>query len=309
MKQILIIILLLLSGCSTKHDIETRRIDKKTIQKTMSSNKIKTQKSIKINNTLTPQEYGLKGIKHIQNREYTKGRELLEKGCNLNDGISCYNLGIMYEKAQGVTKDLPKSIKYYTKSCDNNFMKGCYNLGVSYYKGIGVTTNKEKAFELYTKACNNGEEKSGCYNLGFMYHQSESVQQNKQKAIKFYNKSCNAKNEKACYNLALLYLEKKDNIKLVKSLNKACNYGSPDGCSNLGIMYEKGVGMRKDASKAFKLYTKACSLGSGMGCNNVGVMYINNENTIKAQIFFKKSCDMKYVNGCKNYKRQIELKK
>ena len=47
-------------------------------------------------------------------------------------------------------------------------MLGCNNLGVMYEKGNGVEKNEQKAVQLYKKACDGGE-MLGCRNLDIIY--------------------------------------------------------------------------------------------------------------------------------------------
>jgi TPR repeat protein len=56
----------------------------------------------------------------------------------LNLGVSCSQLGLMYEEGKGVKQDDFKAFKFYQKACDLNFSGGCSNLGLSYKEGKGV---------------------------------------------------------------------------------------------------------------------------------------------------------------------------
>ena len=50
-----------------------------------------------------------------------------EKGCNLNEGISCKNLGISFEYGQGVRQNRTTAKEYYGKACDLGNQEGCDN--------------------------------------------------------------------------------------------------------------------------------------------------------------------------------------
>ena len=49
-------------------------------------------------------------------------------------------------------KDFSKAVQLFKKACDGGHMLGCHNLGVMYQKGNGVKKNEQKAAELYKKA-------------------------------------------------------------------------------------------------------------------------------------------------------------
>ena len=54
------------------------------------------------------------------------------------------------------------------KACDGGNMRGCGKLGVMYEKGNGVEKDLGKAAQLYKKACDGGE-MLGCRNLDIIY--------------------------------------------------------------------------------------------------------------------------------------------
>lgn len=53
---------------------------------------------------------------------------LLEKGCNLKDGMACANLAFMYEQGISVTHDLAKAKQLYQKGCDLDSSEACDQL-------------------------------------------------------------------------------------------------------------------------------------------------------------------------------------
>jgi TPR repeat protein len=53
---------------------------------------------------------------------------LMEKGCNAGDNFGCYNLGIMYENGDGVTKDKRRADVYYRKACGRGDEEACGRL-------------------------------------------------------------------------------------------------------------------------------------------------------------------------------------
>ena len=50
----------------------------------------------------------------------------------------CGKLGVMYEKGNGVEKDLGKAAELFKKACDGGEMLGCRNLGIMYKKCNGA---------------------------------------------------------------------------------------------------------------------------------------------------------------------------
>ena len=49
--------------------------------------------------------------------------------------LAQYNLGIMYNKGEGVAQDYAEAVKWYRRAADKGFAFAQYNLGVMYDRG------------------------------------------------------------------------------------------------------------------------------------------------------------------------------
>ncbi|BCD46160.1 SEL1-like repeat protein [Helicobacter suis] len=43
----------------------------------------------------------------------------------MGNAEACYDLGVMYEKGEGVAKDLQKSEEYFKKACELGYKNAC----------------------------------------------------------------------------------------------------------------------------------------------------------------------------------------
>jgi tetratricopeptide (TPR) repeat protein len=110
-------------------------------------------------------------------KDVKEAAKYYKKGCELDDGISCTNLGPsyrllgeMYANGDGVVKDVKEAAKYYKKACEIDESTSCTNLGEMYANGDGVVKDVKEAVEHYTKACTLDEDRGrGCTNLGEIY--------------------------------------------------------------------------------------------------------------------------------------------
>ncbi|MCC6283273.1 MAG: toll/interleukin-1 receptor domain-containing protein [Saprospiraceae bacterium] len=93
---------------------------------------------------------------------YMKGAE----GEYLNSFV---NMGLMYEKGQGVTQDYNEAVKWYRKAAEQGNADGENGLGVMYEQGYGVTKDLPTAVQWYRKAAAQGNEsaKSNLKRLGY----------------------------------------------------------------------------------------------------------------------------------------------
>ncbi len=87
-----------------------------------------------------------------------------------------FNLGVMYERGQGVTQDYAEGVQWYRKSAEQGVAKAQYNLGNMYRIGQGVPQDYARAVGWYHKAAEQGQAEAQ-YNLGVMYRDGQGVPQ------------------------------------------------------------------------------------------------------------------------------------
>ena len=114
------------------------------------------------------------------------------------------DIGVMYEKGQGVTKDYAEAVKWYRKAAEQGLDWGQNNLGYMYRYGYGVTKDYEEAVKWYRKAAEQGLA-MGQSNLGTMYEMGYGVTKDYEEAVKWYRKAAEQGNAIAQYNLGVCY--------------------------------------------------------------------------------------------------------
>jgi hypothetical protein len=97
------------------------------------------------------------------------------------------NLGTMYSKGHGVTKNDVEAMKWYLKAAEQNDMYAQYNLGNQYYDMEDIASYKV-ALNWYLKAASNGYDKAQ-YKLGQMYLKGLGTEKNQSEAIKWLKKA------------------------------------------------------------------------------------------------------------------------
>ncbi len=74
--------------------------------------------------------------------------ELFQRGCRANDPASCFAVGAMFERGDGVRVSVAKALAAYTRACDGRMIVACLN-GAKIARGA-------KAARLRHKACTLG---------------------------------------------------------------------------------------------------------------------------------------------------------
>ena len=66
-----------------------------------------------------------------------------------------FNIGVMYEKGQGVSKDLAQTARWYLAAAEQSEPQAQYELAVLYEHGSGVSQDVERARKWYTELLHN----------------------------------------------------------------------------------------------------------------------------------------------------------
>jgi len=193
--------------------------------------------------------------------------------CAKHDALSCFNLGWIYEKGTGVTKDYSKAAAVYEEACTAKIAGACTNLGVLYEKGNGVAADIGRAFTLYEQGCNLGQA-LGCADLGWMYENGKGVAEDRGRALTLYTQACDRGDGHGCTNLGYLYENGRgvteDDVRAASLYKGSCDKGTQArACSLLGGMTEHGKGVAMDRTRAIALYRKGCDGGHTWGCEQV----------------------------------------
>jgi localization factor PodJL len=110
----------------------------------------------------------------------------LERAANQGLAPAQYRLGSLYEKGQGVKKDLEKARTLYLAAADKGNAKAVHNLAVLYAEGIDGKPDYRTAAQWFRKAAERGVADSQ-YNLGILYARGIGVDQNLAESYKWFS--------------------------------------------------------------------------------------------------------------------------
>ena len=92
------------------------------------------------------------------------------------DAAAQYNLGLMYDKGEGVPLDEAEALQWYLLAAEQGHAKAQSNLGNLYEHGLGVQQNYFEAVKWYRKSAERGDP-SGQIFLASMYAKGQGVPQ------------------------------------------------------------------------------------------------------------------------------------
>ncbi|KAA8709557.1 tetratricopeptide repeat protein [Helicobacter canis] len=133
------------------------------------------------------------GYVFFDQHDIAQAKIWFEKGCGLNDMLSCGMLGTLF-----LDENDKQAFRFYDKACNGGLGLGCFQVGVALYFGkMGVAKDLVKAKSYYRKGCELNYA-AACFNLGFMYANGESVAKNETKALDLYEKACKLGERQGC---------------------------------------------------------------------------------------------------------------
>ena len=113
----------------------------------------------------TPEQQFQQGLEATKRGDYQTAFKLWLPLAEQGDAQAQFNLGLMYDKGQGVKQDYAESVKWVTKAAENGSAAGQFKLGVAYLLGLSVQKDRTLAKEWFGKACDNGDQ-DGCEYYG-----------------------------------------------------------------------------------------------------------------------------------------------
>ena len=146
-----------------------------------------------------------------------------------------FNLGLKYDKGDGVARDYASAASWYRMAADRGFAAAQNNLGAMYSSGRGVARDEAIAVSWYRKAADKGHAIAQ-NNLGNMYKNGRGVTQDYAAAVGWFR--------------------------------KAANQGNAAAQNNLGDMYKNGSGVPQNYVQARKWYNLSSASGNQLAIIN-----------------------------------------
>ena len=166
-------------------------------------------------------------------------------------------------------EDYKTSYQLMIPLADKGFAQAQYNLGVMYEKGNGVKQNHRKAKKWFSLAADQDHAKAVEKLNSLSKKKVINKSKDTPKGLVDNSFNLNAEN----FQDGLNPLNKDDYKTAHQLLLQLAEQGIAKDQYNLGLMYAKGKGVVKDYSKAIKWWTLAAEQGNGKAQTNLGWVY------------------------------------
>lgn len=140
----------------------------------------------------------------LAEKDYAGAHAIYLSLANQNDAKACYNLGLMYQDGDGVTKSMDEAVKWYTKSADLGYKEAQYTLASLVFQRQTQSISYPQAVTYYEQAAKQGHVKSQL-NLGMLYLRGDVIAQDMPAAVQWLSLAASNNNSEAQGYLADLY--------------------------------------------------------------------------------------------------------
>ena len=97
-----------------------------------------------------------------EEKPLTESEKILQQASG-GSSAAQFNLGVMYDKGDGVTQDYKEAFKWYELAAKQGFAEAQYNLGLMYEKGQGAIENYLLAHAYLNLAASSGDKDAATY--------------------------------------------------------------------------------------------------------------------------------------------------
>jgi TPR repeat protein len=227
---------------------------------------------------------------------------LYTSGCDFDHGPSCTNLGVAYERGQGVAADPKRATTLYEKACTLGSGVGCNNAGITLANA--KPPDYARAALRFVDACDK-KISDGCNNVAALAVDPAAGKPDEARAYEFYRRSCDLGADESCAYVANRLLAglgvKKDRPAGLAMLETKCSAGGTQSCTALAFEL-RNPGPSTDPTRAVKLFTAACEAKVGSACAGLAEMTERGPGGLTrgpAKELFAKACELGEEVACK----------
>ena len=233
--------------------------------------------------------------------DYARAIEYYTKALDMGHGFAMNNLGLIYERGNGVDKDPLKARKLFEASAHARDHHGYLNMARLNFEGIAMRRNVEKGMAWLQEAMDNNV--SGAYlDAANVYHGGFfGIEQSRVKALKFLEKAASLGDEDAAGRVANIYLygdcagdaglysrlRGNDNCipanprKGIDMFTALARRDNKDALTSLGNVYWKSDAVVPDPTLAVSYWNRAAELGSCSAMTALVKAYEGNDGGAK----------------------------
>ena len=187
-------------------------------------------------------------------------RDLLPEPANFGRGVAAYGEG-----------DFDAAFAQFAALAEDGDPTAQYNLGVMYARGHGVTRDVNEATNWFRRTVEQAADLTG-YDLTLIETNAPAIQSGAAGEFGFFQRLLGGNKTSEEYKAGLRAFEVRDYDTAFALWEQQAQAGDPAAQGMLGYMYELGLGVTRDAEAASALYRQAAATGDPNAQFNLGLM-------------------------------------
>lgn len=237
----------------------------------------------------------------LEKRDPEKAFAKAKAACDLGLPKGCTMLGDLHARGLGTAKDHGKAMKLFSSYCQEKEKEGCFLKGFALLGAYGGPEAPEEAFASFTEACRAGDA-HGCSSLGWCYQNGKGTSESMKLAMDFHQLGCDKGHYDGCMNLGRIYLSD-EYFSVPKAFNnfeRACEMGRAGACYELALLsMDKSEETAKLTPRALRYVEQTCELEDEAACQEASIAYEQGQGTsrspAKAKVFRDKADALKQL--------------
>ncbi len=110
---------------------------------------------------------------HLE-EDLKRAASCFERAYLLGNPIAAENLGLCYERGDGMEKSIDRAVQMYRYAAEHGNISACYRFGNCCYEGVGREKSYENAFTWYQNAAEK-KHASATNMVGYMYEYGQGT--------------------------------------------------------------------------------------------------------------------------------------
>lgn len=155
------------------------------------------------------------------------------------DARAMHNLGVIYERGQGVPEDAALAVRWFRQAAEGGHVPAMSNYARMLEQGRGIKKDPAQAAHWFRQAADKGLAEAQ-YNLGVLYERGQGVRKSEREAAAWYS--------------------------------RAAAQQQADAQARLGRMYRDGRGVKRNATRAVLLLYGASMEGNAQAMKDLRAM-------------------------------------
>jgi TPR repeat protein len=187
-------------------------------------------------------------------------------------------LGVMYAKGNGVSKDYAAALQLFESAAAQNFPRAQYLTGLMFERGFGVPRDYAAALQWYRRAAEQNFPPAEVA-VGRFYGRGIVVERDPEQRVVWMRRAADQGGPLAQHILGTLYRNgagvPQDKVVAAQWFQRAAAQGFVLSELQLGLMYQRGAGVPQDNAQALQWLRRAADKGNAVAQNAVGAIYLH----------------------------------